>query len=143
MLHVITDSLDPLTRVVRDDPVRPEIPLDFRVSESANIFVLVDDQGQPTAAVCARYCARVPRTVDELIDMDTGYIAVFYTIWSYRTGAGRELILAARNWLEAHRPEIMAFVTLSPSTDMARRFHLRNGAHILSINSDTVNYCYI
>ena len=143
MLHVITDSLDPLARVVLDDPVRPEIPLDFRVSESANIFVLVDDQGQPTAAVCARYCARVPRTVDELISMDSGYIAVFYTIWSYRSGAGRDLILAARAWLEAHRSEITAFVTLSPTTDMARRFHLRNGAHILSINEHTVNYCYL
>ena len=33
-------------------------------------------------------------------------------------------------------------VTLSPMTDMARRFHTKNGAKELRVNKDTVNYEY-
>ena len=69
-------------------------------------------------------------------------MAVFYTIWSYRPGAGRKLIRAAAAWIRKHRPEISEFVTLSPPTEMARTFHLRNGARELRVNGDTVNYLY-
>jgi hypothetical protein len=74
--------------------------------------------------------------------LDLRDTAVFYTIWSYVPGAGRKLIVQARNWLIANRTEIKTFVTLSPPTDMARVFHLRNGAGVLSVNEDTVNYIY-
>jgi hypothetical protein len=33
-------------------------------------------------------------------------------------------------------------VTLSPKTEMARRFHLKNGASELRENSNTINYIY-
>jgi hypothetical protein len=33
-------------------------------------------------------------------------------------------------------------VTLSPKTDMARRFHLKNGAAVYRENLETVNYLY-
>jgi hypothetical protein len=33
-------------------------------------------------------------------------------------------------------------VTLSPKTDMARKFHLKNGAKIFRENEETVNYEY-
>lgn len=144
MLHVITELNDPLGQLILDDPVRPEIPLEFRVSERSNIFVLLDDYGKPGAAVCAVYRDTVPRDVVELAhpNLMTAHVAVFYTIWSYLPGAGRSLILATRDWLRANRPEIDTFVTLSPPTEMARRFHLKNGAGVLSVNADTVNYIY-
>jgi hypothetical protein len=69
-------------------------------------------------------------------------VAVFYTIWSYRPGAGRRLIIAARRWIEENRQDIKEFVTLSPPTEMARIFHLRNGAGVFRVNHDTVNYVY-
>jgi hypothetical protein len=68
--------------------------------------------------------------------------AVFYTIWSYAGGAGRVLIEAAAEYLTAHRPEVTEYVTLSPKTDMAERFHTRNGASKWRENTDTVNYRY-
>jgi hypothetical protein len=68
--------------------------------------------------------------------------AVFYTIWSYKPGAGRRLIVAARSWLLANMSNLDTFVTLSPPTEMARVFHLRNGAGVLSVNEDSVNYIY-
>jgi hypothetical protein len=39
-------------------------------------------------------------------------------------------------------PDVKRFVTLSPMTDMARRFHLSNGAGVLQVNSTSVNYEY-
>ena len=68
--------------------------------------------------------------------------AVFYTIWSYTAGAGRELIVEAQKSIESEFPEIQTYVTLSPKTEMARRFHLKNGARQLRENSDTINYIY-
>jgi hypothetical protein len=70
-------------------------------------------------------------------------VAVFYTIWSYRPGAGRDLILNAVNYIKNNKPNISRFVTLSPPTEMARRFHLKNGAHVFRENAETVNYEYI
>lgn len=143
MLYVIQDKNDPYLWVVKDDPVRPEIPVEFRVGAHTEIFLLLEDQ-QPLAAVCCAYKTQIPKNVFELSEFtdDPAAVAVFYTIWSYRPGAGRELIVAARSWIETHRPNIAKFVTLSPPTEMARRFHLKNGARVLQINSDTVNYIY-
>ena len=39
-------------------------------------------------------------------------------------------------------PEIKRFVTLSPLTEVARRFHTRNGAVELQVNSETQNFEY-
>lgn len=144
MLHCITSLDDPLCAIIADDPVRPDIPIEFRVGPLSNIFVLLDDYGKPTAAVCAVYKDLVPHNLVELAlpTSGTADTAVFYTIWSYQSGAGRSLILAAREWLQRNRTEITRFVTLSPPTEMARVFHLRNGAGVLSINEDTVNYIY-
>lgn len=145
MLRIIQSLTDPLCRLVQDDPVRPEIPLDFRVSAFSEIFVLCDDlTHEPTAAVCCAYKDLVPRDVIELAQPSLeGSVAVFYTIWSYQAGAGRKLIIAARRWIESNRqPRVKEFVTLSPPTEMARVFHLRNGAEIFRVNPDSVNYVY-
>ena len=90
------------------------------------------------------YKDSVPRSVIELMhpSLDQLTVAVFYTIWSYASGAGRRLIVAAQKHITATRPMITTFVTLSPQTDMARVFHLRNGAKVLNVNTDSVNYHY-
>jgi hypothetical protein len=67
---------------------------------------------------------------------------VFYTIWSYAAGAGRELIEQARTEIEQTHPEVKTYVTLSPKTEMARRFHLKNGAEVYRENADSINYLY-
>ena len=144
-LHTITSLSDPLCELIRDDPVRPEIPIEFRVSDHSEIFVLLDDQYmKPQAVVCVAYKDSVPRTVIELShpSLDQPNTAVFYTIWSYAPGAGRQLIRAAVGDIQLRSMGITQFVTLSPPTEMARSFHLRNGADILSVNADTVNYRY-
>jgi hypothetical protein len=143
-LHVIRTDGDPLLHLVMDDPVRPEIPVESRIGDFAEILVAADEQDEPIAVVCIRYCDQIPTSVEEMMaDPGSNTVAVFYTIWSYRPGAGGKLIFMARNHIESTRPGVSRFVTLSPRTAVARRFHLRNGAGILQENPSTVNYEYV
>ena len=141
MLHVITSQTDPLLDLVRDDPVRPEIPSAMRVHDHAEIFVWLEDN-QPAAVTCVSYCNSVPESVHALWDNHTACVAAFYTIWSYSSGAGRRLIRAAQAHIAEKNVNITRFVTLSPKSEMARRFHQANGAITLRENADTVNYEY-
>ena len=133
---------DPILRVIEDDPVRPEIPVDFRITENREVLILLKDE-KPQAVVCVAYMDSIPKNCEELFfksnEPDT---VIFYTIWSYTPGAGRELIFKAREHIAITRPSIKRFVTLSPPTEMAKRFHLKNGATEFRKNLDTVNYEY-
>ena len=142
MLYIIKKLTDPLIGYIKDDPVRPEISADFRISENAEILVLLKDD-RPSAIVCVAYRDFVPKDTVELMSEPTDpFVAVFYTIWSYDAGAGRDLIRIARKELPIIYPNIKKFVTLSPQTEMAKRFHLKNGANVLSANATSVNYEY-
>lgn len=143
MLHIINNLQDELTKLIKDDPVRPEIPVEQRVNDNSRIFVLKDDNDQPMAVTCVKFLADIPATVEDLANtvVNTN-TAVFYTIWSYAAGAGRELIEQAQRAIREEKPEVNTFVTLSPKTEMARRFHHKNGAETYRENADTVNYLY-
>ena len=143
MLHVIQDLSDNFLALIKDDPVRPEIPAEQRVNANSKIFVLKDDNDQPLAVTCVKFLEMIPKTVEDLADtvVNTN-TAVFYTIWSYAQGAGRRLIEEAQAKIKLERPEVTTYVTLSPKTEMARRFHLKNGAEVFQENETTVNYLY-
>ena len=142
MLHTITTITEELENIVKDDPVRPEIPLTRRVNANSRIYMLKDGD-QTRAVTCVKFLDTVPAAVEDLVEnIGSATCAVFYTIWSYAAGAGRQLIEQARQYIEQTRPTIQRFVTLSPKTEMARRFHLKNGAQVLSDNPETVNYEY-
>ena len=143
MLHVIQDLQDNLLNLIKDDPVRPEIPAEQRVNANSKIFVLKDHNDQPIAVTCVKFLEIIPKTVDDLADtvVNTN-TAVFYTIWSYAQGAGRRLITEAQEKIRQEQPEVTTYVTLSPRTEMARRFHLKNGAEVFQENETTVNYLY-
>lgn len=141
MLRFITQSNDPILDYLRDDPVRPDIPRDFRVSNNRFVSALVDET--PRAIVCVSLHRFVPQAVQELELTDTDPdTAIFYTIWSYMPGAGAELLRETVAGIRQQFPNIKNFVTLSPKTEMARKFHLRNGARVMRENADTVNYEY-
>jgi hypothetical protein len=141
MLHTIKDLNDPLVDLVRDDPVRPAIPTSSRIHDHAEILVLVEDS-TPAAVVCVAYLKAVPKC-ERALGEHGDHVAAFYTIWSYKPGAGRRLIQEARQHVSQTRPKIARFVTLSPKTEMARRFHIANGASVLQDNTDTINYEYL
>ena len=96
MLHIINNLQDEFLRLIKDDPVRPEIPAEQRVNSNSQIFVLKNDQNEPLAVTCVKFLADIPESVTDLADavVNTN-TAVFYTIWSYAAGAGRELIETA------------------------------------------------
>lgn len=141
MLQLITDIANPLLELIKDDPVRPDIPREFRVSNNRFVSALIDTD--PRAIVCVSLHDFVPAAVDELVlTAEQPTTAIFYTIWSYSPGAGGELLRETVAAIRQRYPNIQRFVTLSPKTEMARRFHLKNGAMIMRENVDTVNYEY-
>lgn len=144
MLHIINDLRDNLLTLIKDDPVRPELTPEFRVNSNSKIFVLRDDAtNEPLAVTCVKFLDSIPHSVDGLAELAVNTnTAVFYTIWSYAQGAGRRLIEEAQQQIRQERPEVNTYVTLSPKTEMARRFHLKNGAEVFRENPDTVNYLY-
>ena len=143
MLHVIKDLQDTLLSLVKDDPVRPEIPVEQRVNENSRIFVLKNNNNEAVAVTCVKFLNAVPKSVEDLTEtVVSANTAVFYTIWSYAAGAGRELITRAQEEIRSEYPEVKTYVTLSPKTEMARRFQLKNGASVYRENSDSVNYLY-
>ena len=142
MLHTITTITEDLNQLILDDPVRPEIPVSQRVNANSRIYLLKNGD-QTLAVTCVKFLTVVPAAVEDLVDLvESATTAVFYTIWSYAAGAGRELIQQAQSSIQEEFPDINTYVTLSPKTEMARRFHLKNGARELRENTDTINYIY-
>ena len=142
MLHTITTITEELELLIKDDPVRPEIPMSDRINTNSRIYLLKN--GDNTSAVtCVKFLESVPAAVEDMAELvESATTAVFYTIWSYAAGAGRTLIQEAQKSIESEFPGIQTYVTLSPKTEMARRFHLKNGALELRENFNTINYIY-
>lgn len=143
MLQFIKELGNKLLEFIKDDPVRPEIPTDFRVSEGRVVAALVEDD-KPDAIVCVSFHDFIPANVNDLKSVtQVPTTAVFYTIWSYKAGKGQELLREAVKGIKNQYPTITRFVTLSPKTNLARKFHLRNGAIVFRENIESINYEYI
>ena len=135
MIQTIKTITEQFLALLLDDPVRPTIPHLERVGENKDIFVFRDDDENVKAITCVSYQCNVPTTESELFEKCSApTVAVFYTIWSYAPGAGRQLIFDAVEYIKENKKEITRFVTLSPKTDMARKFHTRNGAIVFRDN---------
>ena len=134
---------------VSEDPVRPELDLEWRLSAERKIYGLKYEENIE-AIVCVAYTNEVPNTVREMDymsqvacqDGQCGKIAVAYTVWSRKRGAGREIINKVREFLVSDRVATKRLVTLSPLTPMATHFHINNGAKQISINDTTQNFEY-
>ena len=134
---------------VSEDPVRPELGLEWRLSSARKIYGLKYED-DIEAIVCVAYTNEVPDTVREMDymsqvacqDGQSGKIAVAYTVWSRKRGAGREIINKVREYLQNERLDTKRLVTLSPLTPMATHFHISNGAKQISINDTTQNFEY-
>jgi hypothetical protein len=138
---------NPHNSLIHDDPVRPHIPAYMRYAHNRGIFSLTHhDYFQPEAISCVSYMGHVPEGEDDLFDDKRSYdVAVFYTVWSYPrsvNGAGRKLINAAVDHIRWFKPFVKRVATLSPKTEMARRFHTLNGAFEFRENETTINYEY-
>ena len=142
MLLLISEPNNPLLKYLVDDPVRPEISHSFRTSNNRIVAMLVEND-VPMAVTCISFHDFVPKSVDDLnLVSENPSVIVYYTIWSYSPGSGVKLLRETVERIKAVHPTVDTFVTLSPKTEMARRFHTNNGAIVYRENSDTVNYRY-
>jgi hypothetical protein len=142
MLSIINETSHPLLEYIKDDPVRPELSREFRVTDNRFVTALVETD--PKAMLCVSLHNFVPTTVEELQQSSRDpSVAIFYTIWSYSPGAAVQLLRETVGYLRQTYPNIKRLVTLSPPTPMAKRFHLKNGAQVFRINETTVNYEYL
>jgi hypothetical protein len=148
-LHYYDNPTNPYHHHISSDPVRPNIPLYRRYAHNRGVFFLTSDsQMFPVAISCAAFIGDVPKDENELMgEWDEFGVAVFYTVWNVGNygpskGAGRVIINKALNHIRWFKPFVKTVVTLSPKTEMARKFHLSNGATTYRENENTINYEY-
>ena len=138
---------------IEEDPVRPELDLNFRTSYGRKIYG-VKYKKEICAIMCFGYTNEIPKSVQELDlmskdahlqstlrDRNVGKIAVAYTVWSKKKGGGKLIVSEVFKKIKRSN-HLNRLVTLSPLTDMARNFHLRNGAFELQVNKETQNFEY-
>jgi len=137
-----------------EDPVRPELDLAFRQAYGRKIFGLKDEEGDICAIMCFAFTNKVPKTVEEMdvLSKDAamqaihragmqGDIAIAYTVWAKKKGGGRAIVNEVYKMIKESN-HLNRLVTLSPLTDMARNFHIKNGAKELQVNETTQNFEY-
>ena len=136
-----------------EDPVRPELDNEFRTSFGRKIYG-VKYQDEIHAVMCFAFTNSIPKTVEELDmmskdaylqsinrDFKVGQIAIAYTVWSKKRGGGRLIVKEVFKKIKKTN-HLNRLVTLSPLTDMARKFHLSNGAIEIGVNETTQNFEY-
>ena len=128
--------------MISDDPVRPHIPASWRTKSGRRIWVLEDDDDKTIRAIiCVAFMDEVPITEEDMEQTGMG-VAVFYTVWSYSKGAGRDIIIESGKRVKNMYPRVNRMVTLSPLTEMAEKFHLRNGAKFVRKGQKCQNFEY-
>ena len=137
-----------------EDPIRPELDNNFRSSYGRKIFG-VKYKGEIHAVMCFAYTNEIPKSVEELDklshdaflqsamrDQKVGQIAIAYTVWSKKKGGGKLIVKEVFKKIKKSN-HLNRLVTLSPLTEMATKFHSRNGAKLLQINETTQNFEYL
>ena len=134
MLERVT-SVKMANMYLKKDTVRPCINGEVRLAPGRQMYHINEE-----AFLCSVYLDRVPDSEVQLLTCDVGPIVVAYTVWSLKKGMGRTIILEVLKMIEEHPFD--RFVTLSPKTDMATKFHLSNGAELIAENPDSNNFEY-
>ena len=119
---------------IKDDPVR-DVSYAFRTSQGRCIYTIPGK-----AVVCIANTFKCPIDMEQLEIYSLSAadeFTIFYTVWSYEKGYGRLILNELLQLLQTKR-----YVTLSPKTEMAKNFHLRNGAKLLAENKTSYNFEY-
>jgi hypothetical protein len=129
--------------IIHDDPVRPHISAEWRTSDGREVYGLYTDESfeDLRAVICVAYTDEVSTCERDMENVGTS-IAAFYTVWSYDRGAGRDIVFAVAEHIRKTKPSVNRWVTLSPLTEMAKNFHLKNGAKFLNRHMDCQNFEY-
>ena len=136
-----------------EDPVRPELDNAFRTNYGRKIYG-VKYKNEIHAVMCFAFTNKVPKDVIQLDKFShdaflqstqrgqsVGQIAIAYTVWSKKRGGGKLIVKEVFKKIKKSN-HLNRLVTLSPLTEMATKFHSKNGAVLLQVNSDTQNFEY-
>ena len=137
----------------KEDPVRPELDNAFRTSFGRKIYG-VKYRNEIHAVMCFAFTNKVPKDVVQLDKFshdaflqstqrgqNVGQIAIAYTVWSKKKGGGKLIVKEVFKKIKKSN-HLNRLVTLSPLTEMATKFHIRNGAKLLQVNESTQNFEY-
>jgi len=104
--------------------------------------------------MCFAYTNQIPRSVEELDRLsqdahlqstlrgqNVGKIAIAYTVWSKKKGGGKLIVKEVFKKIKKSN-HLNRLITLSPLTEMASKFHSKNGAKLLQVNETTQNFEY-
>jgi len=136
-----------------EDPVRPELDNNFRTGYGRKIYGVKYNK-EIHAVMCFAYTNKIPTSVKELEmlstdaflqsalrDQNVGQIAIAYTVWSKKKGGGKLIVKEVYKKIKKSN-HLNRLVTLSPLTEMASKFHSRNGAKLIQVNETTQNFEY-
>ena len=139
---------------VSEDPVRPELSLEFRQAYGRKIYGIKDEEGDIAAIMCFAFTHDIPKSVEEMDTMSKdaamqavhragvqGSMAIAYTVWAKKKGGGKHMVNEVYKMMKQSN-HLNRLITLSPLTDMARKFHLKNGAREVQVNPTTQNFEY-
>jgi hypothetical protein len=130
-------GLDVAKRLCENDPIRKNIPSEWRVRDCRREMFHLGD----SAVICVAHLDRIPTTEAELMKYGWGTFSIFYTVWSSERGFGRKIIEETKALLQGQHFN-NRYITMSPKTEMATKFHLKNGAILLQENQTTNNFEY-
>ena len=135
MLKKIT-NLSEIIELVKDVPVRPHIDPLWRITPPREVYAIDN-----IAGLCVAFTNSIPISEMDLVcRIHTGNIAVFYTVWSKEKGMGRKILFDVLDIIKERK--YSKYITLSPKTEMAKKFHFSNGATLLQENHDSYNFEY-
>ncbi len=128
---------------VTEDPVRPELSLEFRQSHGRKIYGIKDEEGDIAAVMCFAFTHGIPKSVEEMDTMSRdaamqavhragvqGSTAIAYTVWAKKKGGGKHIVNEVYKMIKASN-HLNRLVTLSPLTEMEEKFHIKNGAKLV------------
>ena len=122
-----------------EDPISPELSNEFRTSHGRKMYG-VKYKNEICAIMCFGFTNDIPKSVQDLDlmtkdahlqsirrDQKVGKIAIAYTVWSKKRGGGKLIVKEVFKKIKQSN-HLNRLITLSPLTEMARNFHLHNGA---------------
>ena len=125
MLKKLT-NLQEVIKLIKDDPVRPDIDPRWRITPPREVYAMDNN----IAGVCVAFTNSIPISEMDLVSrLHTGNIAVFYTVWSKEKGMGRKILFEVLDIMK--KRNYSKYITLSPKTEMAKKFHTSNGAKLI------------
>ena len=141
-------------KIVEQDPIRPMELLGGpkrRFETPFEVYALIEKQGfgvATNAVACIAHAWFIPETEADLMEIrqgnqhrirsEGGNIVVPYSLWSNKKGCGTLLINALLHKFK----DAGKIITMSPKTEMARKFHESNGAFLLQSNEESNNFEY-